>query len=492
MSGSASTSGRGGPGSVPKDGAGAFFLAAALALGLLRFLRLSHWSLWLDEVYTWADAHEPLEAGRLANPLGYAAIRATVALLGGFPGELELRALPALVGWLTIPLAYWAARPFAGARRAGLAALLVAVSAWHVYWSQNARFYTLAQAAGLIGAGLVWRGLLGGGAARVAGGALIAALGVLFHPSAALLLGALVASALCVPHLARGTPRELRRGARILGGLALVAGLAGAVWMLGAFATYLQAKGIHGGAARLSSLGHLALTLGFYVTPLWCVGFLLGALQIARRREPFAVGVVLAVVAGVATAALAALVVRVTAQYVFVLLPLVALVVAWPVGSPEDEGAQGGARMRGLALGYAALLSIVSLADTGLYFAVRHGERPRWREAFHFVWSQRDEHDLVFALAAPIAEHYLVPGATDLRSPTCVAWLNKWNPTPPQRWLEYPRRVWLVIQQENLEDFARADRDDLRAYLREECRLVRRFPVPAIGRDQSVEVYLRE
>ncbi|MCA9346795.1 glycosyltransferase family 39 protein, partial [Candidatus Saccharibacteria bacterium] len=48
-----------------------------------------------------------------------------------------------IVGTITIPVIYWLTKKLFGVWVALLAATLLAISPWHLYWSQNFRFYTL-------------------------------------------------------------------------------------------------------------------------------------------------------------------------------------------------------------------------------------------------------------------------------------------------------------------------------------------------------------
>ena len=78
-------------------------LVAACLVGLTRFLLLGHWSLWLDEAFTLADARH--SRGSL-NPLGYVVFNLWFALGGGRPDELWMR-LPAAVK-VGGPAGFWA------------------------------------------------------------------------------------------------------------------------------------------------------------------------------------------------------------------------------------------------------------------------------------------------------------------------------------------------------------------------------------------------
>ncbi|MFT5051263.1 MAG: hypothetical protein ACI8QZ_002674 [Chlamydiales bacterium] len=476
-------------------------LLGACAVGLGRFLRLGRWSLWYDEAITWADANHALDAGQLYNPAGYRAIRATVEWLGGVPDEFALRLLPALLGWLAIPLTYWAFRPGAGRTRAAVAAAIVAASPWQLYWSQNARFYTMAQALGLLGGGLLLRALFGSrqhdapaleersAPARAAplyvlAGAALVGVGALFHLQNILLLAVFV----CAPWLLRPLGARLsaggRRAALLLGGLALLGLLARLPWALDVWSTY---EGKKSGGSVVSRLSHFALSTGFYLSPLLAIAFLVSSWGALRARDSFFVFTGVLVVLGLAAAGVASLLARVTAQYVFVFSPWVALVATWPIGRARESRPATSV----LAFGYSALLIAPLLVSSALYLTVRHGERPRWREAYEYVWNHRGAEDLILGMAAPVGEYYLSAGATDLRQPERVAWLDGFRAAVPHRWGRHARRTWFVIRPDYLEDWPAEDRERMRRLLREECHLMQRFPVTVEGRGLSLDVYMR-
>jgi len=457
---------------APSNGRWWPWLLAACGFGLLRFHRLGQWSLWYDEAVTVADAWH---GEGMANPLGYALVRLVAGLLGG-PEPLALRAPAAVAGWLAIPLTWWAFRPVAGDRRAALAALLLALSSWALYWSQNARFYTLAQAAGLLGTGLFLRGMLGGasarsGLARVIIGLAIVVLGAGFHPTAALVAGALVLAAGLAGF--QGAAGRLARRALVVG---VVFALAFTPWGLGAFGRFVASKD----TAGLGSVAHLIKSTGFFLSPALALAAVVGATQAWRSGPAARVLVLLPVLAGVSAAGLA-LFAASSAQYVFVLLPAICLLAAWPV-----DAFPGPAR-----LAWGLVLSAPLLTGTYLYFAVRHGERPRWEEAYRYAWEQRGERDLLLGMQAAVGEYYLVQGATDLRRPTSVAWIDRTNSRAWTRWAVGERPLWVVVRPEFLQLWEPGERAAFEAFLREECRLARRFPVRMEARDLDVEVWHR-
>ena len=468
-------------------------LGLALLLGLVVFVRLGQWSLWIDEAFT---LHDALWAEDRSNPLGYALLGAFYRLVneagGPHPDEWALRFVPAVLGWAGVPLTFWAFRRAAGDRAAAAAALLVAVSGWHLYWSQNARFYTLVQDLVLLGSGLGLRAVWGRSwvalvAALVAFGA-----AALAHPTAALVGGAFLAAGV-VLGLARTGPVTLAsptgRALLVLVGV----GVAGALfWGPPILESWRLAKG--GGTPT-----HLLLATGWFVTPVLGAAALAGAWLAVVRREPFGLFALALLVLGLGAALAVSLQARFTAQYLFAFLPWVAVLATWWLRVPAatDEPAPGGAPTHALGAGVPALalvgvLTAAGLADQVLYLTVRAGERPHWREAYRFVWDQRRGDDLIFGMAAPVAEYYLRPKKTDVSDVTAVSYLDRFRSDVPEAWARTDRRAWFVLNPEELMDWPAEDRAAFREMLATDCRLVRSWPLYVATRDLTVEVYLRE
>jgi len=126
-------------------------LLAIVALGgFLRFYQIGSEGLWLDEAFSVWLARQPV--GEMLSwvvridqhpPLYYTLLHFWILLLGD--GPATVRALSALFSVLTIPVVYLLGRRLAPEHeQVGLlAALLLAVSPFHVHLAQEARMYTL-------------------------------------------------------------------------------------------------------------------------------------------------------------------------------------------------------------------------------------------------------------------------------------------------------------------------------------------------------------
>lgn len=454
---------------------GALLLGLTAVLALLRFHQLGEWGFWVDEAHTLHDATSPAATVQ-RFPLGYLVTRTALELHGGATDEWSLRLPSAVFGCLGLLLTAWAFAPVVGGRRAAAAALLLAASGWHLYWSQTARAYTLMLDLSLLGTGFYLRGLVRGRATLVGVGLAAGTLAVFAHPSAALLLPGWVIAPLVLPYLGTRlakTPPRLFLSIVGLVGLVVLGGWAMAVWR-----DYHDAKG--GGDLR-----HFVLTTGWYFTPTLIAGALFGAVLGRVRGQPFDVliAVVCLVVMGAATTM--ANFALVAAQYVFCLLPWVAVLATVPFGLVRET------RRPVLRWTYLALLVVPGLVDIGLYFGPRHGNRPRWREAYAHVWNERGPHDLVFGMAAPVGEYYMAPRRDVLRQHRSLVRLNHFTDHLPPHWSRRGRRTWFVLRREDLGTWDPERRADFLRMLDDECRLELELPIGWTPRDLTVQVYVR-
>lgn len=132
-------------------------LGATILGGGLRLYGLSTWSIWADELYSIRGVGSPetipysKRLGLVSVTLGLWAARADLESMNSQAPwqwrslgieEFGARIGPCLVGILTIPILGLAGRRVLGMHAAALVALLLAVSPWHLYWSQASRFYT--------------------------------------------------------------------------------------------------------------------------------------------------------------------------------------------------------------------------------------------------------------------------------------------------------------------------------------------------------------
>ncbi|MCH2102797.1 MAG: glycosyltransferase family 39 protein [Planctomycetes bacterium] len=460
-----------------KDPVAFWLLVSALLLGLVRFVRLGDWSLWMDEALTLTDAQR-IADGDLHNPLGYGLVVGFAKLFSDYPSEALLRLLPAIVGWFGVPLCYWAFRPLLSRRSAAAAAVLLALSPWALFWSQSARFYTLAQAASMLGTGCFVRGLWRGHGWRwVALGILIAFASALFHISGALVAGGLLLSAvvvrLLVPVRPSGFDQALLRGAVPAALLILCL----TPWAL----SWLQH---HLGQKPDADIIHFYLTVGYFFGPSLLAGSVCGAWIAASEREAgqiFVLSVPLVVLGLLSLVGTQALV---SAQYAYCVFPFTCALAA---AALDTKTVTQATRYMWLLI-----LALPLAAGDMLYLTSRGGERPRWREAWEYVASQREPGDLVIGMGSELGEHYLGGREPDLRTPRTSFPMSSFYTNGPRLWRRHSRSVWVVVRPLWFDELGAKEKVVIQRWLGEDCRLMRRFPVEMEGRDLDLEVWKRD
>ena len=191
-------------------------LAALMTLAaVLRAIGLEG-DLWWDEIRTLIDSVRP--------PLAQ--------IVTTFPSNNQhtlysvlAHASIVLFGVATIPALYFLAREFAGRTEALLGCLLLAVSYHHVWFSQNARGYTLLAFLAVVSTALLLRGLRSGKTGYYAAYGVAAALGAYTHLTMVFIVIAHAAACALVLGLPRVDRDAWSRWRQPLTGFALAAGL---------------------------------------------------------------------------------------------------------------------------------------------------------------------------------------------------------------------------------------------------------------------------
>ena len=121
---------------------------------VLRLIRLGADSIWYDEAVSLLLASKDISAmlahtaGDIHPPLYYALLHLWTLLLGST--EFSAGLFSTIWGILLIPLAYVLGKQVAAPRVGVLAAFLVAISPYHIWYSQELRMYTLGACLGLL------------------------------------------------------------------------------------------------------------------------------------------------------------------------------------------------------------------------------------------------------------------------------------------------------------------------------------------------------
>ncbi|MDZ4674396.1 MAG: glycosyltransferase family 39 protein [Gemmatimonadota bacterium] len=359
-------------------------LLTALAL-VLRFIGANS-GLWIDEIFSLVDSFRlPVREivssypGDTHHPLY--AVLAHLSLVAFGESTLSIRLPSIIVGAASAPLLYLLGREVADRREAAFAALLLAVSYHHVWFSQNARGYVILAWCAMAGCWLLLRLLATGQPRFAAGFAVVTALGAYTHLTMVFIALGQALTVLAV--LARTAPGPGRSRRFRLGSAAFLLAGAGTVALyapaLPQVLDYFlnrpsQLVGVSTpGWAVLESLRVLAtgfgagrVVLGGVVVMVGAGLVLAGAFSYARRN---AVAFGLFVLPGLAIIA-GALLARGTMypRFFFALAGFgiligirgVVVVAEW-IGRRLPPGFPAGRRLASLGLGLLVVLSLASL-----------------------------------------------------------------------------------------------------------------------------------
>jgi mannosyltransferase len=159
----------------------------------LRLIAIGHQSFWLDESFTvdlvqrpFGDMLSTVARTESTPPLYYVLVWLWAKVFGD--GEAGLRALSALFGTIAVPVAWRAARELFSPRAGLVAAALVAFNPFFVWYSQEARSYSLLVLMAALSVVFLVRALRERTRRAYVLWALTAALGLLTHYFAAFLL----------------------------------------------------------------------------------------------------------------------------------------------------------------------------------------------------------------------------------------------------------------------------------------------------------------
>ncbi len=463
-----------------------------------RLFRLGDWSFWVDEAHTFRDVTSSWssfwDSGVSRYPLGYVTLRGLLDL-GLLRGTTEgwLRLPFAFFGILSVPTLALFGRAVVGRRAALLAALLLALSPWHIYWSQNARGYSMAVFFALLSAFAGFRAVSVGSSRLALLAVGLSVVSGLTHPSGFLLLGTLGTLVLWRVWVDGELRRAWQRPQILIpAGLLMLGVLA---WLLPAVVTAATKK------PGFSSL-HLAQTLAWFGSPAFLVAAGAGAVAAvglaARRVAAFLLAWVVVPFGALFTCSV---VMKVSAQYGVVLLPGMCLSAGFLCVSIAEGVSFGGRAAVLLRLAAPLAICMHYVSDDFLYYFSRYGERPRWRDGA--VAAQLDAGNrriLLLTTNTPSLNYYMDRGAfwRDPLPEVDVVGIADWqfrDHGGVDVWFDLvrhqaageEREVYVVLTEPEL---AESDRD--RAFdrlLRRHGHQIARFPAWTGPKDMTVLVY---
>ncbi|MCB0189688.1 MAG: glycosyltransferase family 39 protein, partial [Caldilineaceae bacterium] len=323
--------------------------------------------------------------------------------------EWSARLPAALAGIAAIPLFYFPTRRIFGPWTALLAILLLALSPWHLYWSQNARFYTVLLLFYTLALLTFYIGIEEDRPSYLLLSLLFLGLAMMERLSALLLMPVIVAYLLVIVLLPGEKPAGLRlRNLVILFAPGLIGGLVLALPYLRDPARWWSTMGWINNSPFWIFAGVV-----FYIgIPTICIGGISGLYFLARKERAPLLMILGAVVPWLAVMVISLF--QYTAnRYVFVALPCWLILAA--LGAKElFQHTEKSARL--LTTGALAILLLAPLTEDLLYFKYQNGNRDDWKSAFAYIKQQKAPDDLVFVPIRAVGEYYLQEKVTKLET----------------------------------------------------------------------------
>lgn len=401
-----------------------FFLIVGVAVAL-RWWNLGAWDMWTDEVQTlWVSQSGEFKEGPMYRtaPVNFFVTGWFVQLVAA--DALGARMPAFLSGALTVALFFPLMKRWIGGRAALLGTAVLALSFWHVFWSQNARHFAL-QTLLLLGALhcflLFWR------EGRKWALALCSALLLLAHfthASSGFFAGALLVFVVADWALSGsesdGRERSLagesagreeradgRSGHRhlwALGGVGLPLAIYGPLYLW--VASYLLQN-----KPAWNPPFNIVGSLVFYVSPLLALFAAAGAARLYRERDGLWLLLLLLSLLPPILAATAGAFTISSGAYALQALPAIAALTGVAADWLLGEGSWGPGRLAGAAMVAALLLTQVYwLAH---YFVVWNGLKPRWSEAVGYVEERREPGEALLASEGDVAQYYAGRGRAE-------------------------------------------------------------------------------
>ena len=464
----------------PRRGAASFLLRRlsssqvllaeiVLLAAAMRFFKLGEWSFWIDEVYTVNKAMAVWGNPSPTTPLSLLLTGGALGVLG--VDEWNARLASSLIGIASIPVLYFPIRRLFGTPVALLSALLLAISPWHLHWSQNARFYTALMLFYSLSLFAFYLWLESDRFRYLAASAVLLWLAYLERMMAAVLVPVVAVYLAALYVFPLGRPSGWRRANLAL--LALPVALAG---VHQAYAVGFQGLPPFYAGFIETFAGYTHNPVRVLLSAVYDVGLplfllaLVGGTYLVLQRSRAGLLLLIGALLPLALLVAGAPFLQTFSRYVFHTLPCWIVLAAVAV-----ERLSAHVRGHASVLVFGVLLLVVADAASQdvLYYVYQNGNREDWKGAFAQVQQRRLPGDVVVTTRPEVAGYYLGEDAT---------WTQGLQ---PEQVVSAGRRSWFVI--DNRTGFVSPE---LQSWLEEETRLVAVRDVNLPGKTFMMRVYL--
>lgn len=398
---------------------GLLILITLFAAGL-RFYKLGEWSFWIDEIYTinHATSHfssldlilDHIPPHRNWVPLSVIFTAQAMNIWG--IQEWSARFVSAVVGVLTIPLLYLPLRKITSHRVALVAMLLLAVSEWHLFWSQNARFYTSLLLFYSLALFVFYFAIERDRPAYLIIFYIFFYMALSERIIAVLIIPVVIAYLLLLWLLPFEKPAGFKIRNILIFSAPIIAFLLYEVFLFATTGDFIFASDIDLLAPPIDSPIRLLIVIAFSIgIPILCLALFSG-LYLFMKKDRAGMFFLVAAVLPPLLIALANPFVFTVERYAFMsLLFWMVLAAGGVVSIFTFAGRQG----RLLALGVLFILLAQAAGQGLLYYQINHGNRLNWRESVNYVRERMQDEDVIVSTRAPLAAYYLGEDVLDFQ-----------------------------------------------------------------------------
>ena len=439
----------------------------------LRFWNLGQWSFWIDEVFTVRNAQNlSFDSWRaIPNPIPYLTVKLSISLAGS--SEWGSRLIPCLIGIISIPAVFALGRTLFNWQIGLLSGAFLACSSWHLFWAQNARYPVFTFLFAVLTAWFFYLSLERDSTLLTIGALVSCFCLILSHTLSVVIVPALAAYAViclleqsnrkrwvnlliffipfAMPVLALVLPEV--RGY-------LFSGWGRNEWQRSPL--YIVLTLVHGMSIPIA----VTAFFGFVVTPfnkstrfLLCyAGVPLVLFLVASQFQ------------------------NVAGYYLFwttsayFILAGVACERVWKAIEIKSGST--------LSVLVPCVLLMTLLSQDYLYFRIENGGRPKWREAFEAIQTEKQPTDKV-VLSEPEMGRYYLPELTSIY----IGGLLDNSEAFEKEWETSGRkRLWFLVDVASFNVFdAKAD---VRNWIRQRGHLIKTFPAFSRAKDRTIHIYL--
>ncbi|MCB0190905.1 MAG: glycosyltransferase family 39 protein [Anaerolineae bacterium] len=433
---------------------------------VLRFYKLGEWSFWGDEMFTVGGREDGFNYTFIRQSVSMTLIQFLVAWLG--ITEWNARLIPALFGMVSIPVLYLLVRKMFDPVVGLAAAILLAVSPWHLYWSQNARFYVPLLLFYTVALFAFYYGFEKDKPWYLVVSLLFLGLATKERLLALFFVPIVTSYLLLIIVLPFEKPTGLRwRNIAIF----FLPGVVAGGFFVGPYVQNLS--------GWMEGFGYVNndpvwIMLGvIYYIGLVVIGFAaLGAVYFLVQKNRAVLLLSLGAVVPLFSIMGLSLFHYTANRYVFISLTCWLVLAAL---STVELYRQSPKNVKILAMGALLLLIITPLSEDALYFKYQNGNRDNWRGAFEFVKHHKSPQDLVVAINPELGNFYLEEK------------ILNWTSIDPNTLDDSENRLWFVEDMVAQEVYP-----EIHDWLTENARLVANYDVHAQARNFQMRVYLYE